>query len=99
MSLPQPKELIKKVAEFHDSLMEMATKPFKDLASSLNLPALPEPPKATELVESLPELPLPAPAKAREREKEEKPTTVASEVSKIKVEEKAEEEKPRFKVV
>jgi len=99
MSLPQPKELLKTVAEFHDSLMEMATKPFKDLASSLNLPPLPELPKATELVESLPELPLPAGFPAKAREKEERPTTVASEVSKIKVEEKAEEEKPKFKVV
>ena len=62
MSLPTPKEVLKKLAEVHDSIAETLTKPVKDLASNLGLPEPPELPKAADIVESLPEPPeLPTP--------------------------------------
>ena len=57
--IPSPKELLKKAAEFQDTMFEIATKPIRDFAESLGLPLPPEPPKASDLVESLPDLPLP----------------------------------------
>jgi len=59
MSLPQPKELLKSLAQAQDMLVESLSKPVKQLASTLNLPELPELPKAVDIVESLPELPAP----------------------------------------
>jgi len=70
VSLPTPKELLKRMAEFQDNLIEAATRPIRDMAEAMGLPA-PQPPKAAELVEALPELPtpealLPFPAARRE---------------------------------
>jgi len=59
MSLPQPKELLKSLAQAQDMLVESLSKPVKQLASTLNLPELPELPKVADVVESLPELPAP----------------------------------------
>lgn len=62
MSLPTPKEVLKKLAEVHDSIAETLTKPVRDLAATLGLPEPPELPKAADIVESLPEPPeLPTP--------------------------------------
>ena len=69
MSLPSPRELLKQIADFTDTLME----PARNFAESLGLPT---PPKAAEVVEGLPELPeLPLPGlegegKEKEREAE-----------------------------
>jgi len=100
MSLPQPKELIKRVAELQDSLVETATKPFRDLAASLNLPVV-EPPRLAELVESLPELPQPPTPEFLLPRAKATPTTevVKAEVSKIRVEEERVEKPFKLKVV
>jgi len=84
-SLPKPKELLKSFAEFNESMMELALKPIKDFAESVGLPFI-EPPKASELIEALPDLPtpdevlgeLPFPGKAE-----------GGEVKKMKVEKSA----------
>lgn len=59
MDFPGPKELLRRAAEAQDQLAETLTKPVRDLASALGLPEPPEPPKAADLVESLPDLPTP----------------------------------------
>jgi hypothetical protein len=83
MSLPSPKEMLKSVARVADTAVEAVTAPAKQLASTLNLPPLPEPPKAEQVVESLPELPLPTPTAPSAV-----PKTEAGAVTKIKLEEK-----------
>ncbi|MCL7388726.1 MAG: hypothetical protein LZ173_02150 [Thaumarchaeota archaeon] len=86
MSLPSPKEMLKSVARVADTAVEAVTAPAKQLASALNLPPLPEPPKAEQVVESLPELPLPtAPSGAGAGTKTE---VGAGQVTKMKLEEK-----------
>jgi len=100
--IPSPKELLKKAAEFHDTMFEIATKPIKDMAESLGLPTPPEPPKAQDIVESLPELPFPTPEAFIPTKKE---TEVVGEVGKGEVAKikEAEVRKPKevikFKVV
>jgi len=89
MSLPSPKEMLKSVARVADTAVEAVTAPAKQLASTLNLPPLPEPPKAEQVVESLPELPLPTPPTAPAGVGAGTKTEVgAGQVTKIKLEEK-----------
>ena len=52
MSLPSPKEVLKQAADLLDAI----TEPARSLAESLGLPT---PPKAADIVESLPEPPTP----------------------------------------
>ena len=59
MSLPTPKEVLRRAAEVHDRLAEAALEPVRQLAASLGLPEPPAPPRATDIVESLPDLPEP----------------------------------------
>ena len=86
MSLPSPKEMLKSVARVADTAVEAVTAPAKQLASTLNLPPLPEPPKAEQVVEALPELPLPTPPTAPSAGT--KTEVGAGQVTKIKLEEK-----------
>jgi hypothetical protein len=89
MSLPSPKEVLKSVARVADTAVEAVTAPAKQLASALNLPPLPEPPKAEQVVESLPELPLPTPSAGAGAGKTSAVGEVgAGQVTKIKLEEK-----------
>ena len=71
MSLPSPKEVLKQAADLLDAIAE----PARSLVESLGLPT---PPKAAEVVESLPEPPelpglpgLPQPKKEKVEELEE----------------------------
>lgn len=61
--IPNPKELVKGIASTVDSIMETATAPVKDVvdnvASTIGLPKPPEPPKISDIVDALPELPMP----------------------------------------
>jgi len=88
MSLPSPKEMLKSVARVADTTIETVTAPARQLASALNLPPLPEPPKAESVVESLPELPLPTPPTAPSAGAGTKTEAGAGQVTKIKLEEK-----------
>jgi hypothetical protein len=54
-----PKELLRQAAQFADNAVDFATTPFKNIAEQAGLPTPPEPPKASEIVESLPDLPAP----------------------------------------
>ena len=96
-----PKEFLKRIAETQDQLMEVATQPLKDIAATLGLPTPPEPPKAADIVESLPELPtpeailgqlpqLPVPVPAREK--------TAASVERLEIQEKK-EEKIEYRIV
>ena len=98
--VPSPKELLKKAAEFQDTMVELATKPFKDFAESLGLPTPPEPPKAQDIVESLPEPPFPTPEALVPTKKE---TGVEkegmAEVSRMRTEAPKIEKKLKMKIV
>ena len=87
MSLPSPKEMLKSVARVADTAVEAVTAPAKQLASALNLPPLPEPPKAEQIVETLPE-PLPTPPTAPSGAGASTKEVGAGQVTKIKLEEK-----------
>jgi hypothetical protein len=99
MSLPSPKEVLKSIAKSADMIVDALTAPAKQLAAQLNLPLPPEPPRATEVIESLPELPVPAPAFAPTTAKEVKEVYKEEEVVKIKPEEKEEKEVLKVKIV
>lgn len=98
--IPSPKELLKKAAEFHDTMVELATKPIRDIAEAAGLPTPPEPPKAQDIVESLPEFPLPTPEMLLPAKKE---TGVEkegmAEVSRMRTEAPKIEKKLKMKIV
>lgn len=85
--MPTPKEILKQIAQAQDAFIETLSRPIRDvaasLASALGLPEPPEPPKAADFVEALPDIPaleafmpaapLPTPK-----------VTVSEEVSKMK---------------
>jgi len=79
--LPTPKDLLKRVAELHDSMVEFATTPLRELADSLGLPEPPEPPRASDLIENLPDLELPVPGSGSGRE--ERTSVGKSEATKL----------------
>jgi len=96
-----PKDILRQIAQAQDTLMEAATRPIRDLASTiastLGLPEPPAPPKAADFVEALPDLPapqafiptlpaFPAPgAQKQEVEKIKATTTVTTTSAKLKV--------------
>jgi hypothetical protein len=103
MSLPQPKELLKSLAQAQDALVETLSAPIKQLASQLNLPPPPELPKATQFVETLPSLPpLPTPqlAPASAQASAGQQVYKREEIVKMKVvEEEVPKEEIKMKVV
>ncbi len=100
--LPSPKEVLMKVAEFHDKMTEAAITPIRELASNIGLPEPPEPPKAADIVESLPdlelpalELPIPIPGTQASTEGE----VGKGEVAKLKLPSTNQQETIKFKIV
>jgi len=58
MSLPSPKDVLRQIAKTSDQITEAIAAPVKQFMTTLGLPTV-ELPKASDIVESLPELPQP----------------------------------------
>ena len=63
MAIPSPKEVLLKIAEIHDTIVDTVTRPVREvvssIASSMGMPTPPEPPRMSDIVESLPDIELP----------------------------------------
>lgn len=84
MSL-SPKDLLRQAAQFVDNVVDVATKPARDLAAAAGLPEIPLP-KASDVVETLPDLPapqdvlqLPVAGQAQEAKKGDSVTRIKTE--------------------